>query len=398
MRFPSSTLYSGGTGRQLGLIAAGSATSVAGQAALPALLPMVIADLGITPRQAGIMLTVLAVASAASRYPGGRLSDGLSRKTVVTTAFLTWIVGFTVVAVAHSYALLVLGAAIVGLGAGLYIPASVALVTDLFIERRGTALSINNASVNLGGVAAAVLAGVATFLAGWRVTFIPIVLILMCVVILFHYQNDDPYVVSTVDLAVRDTLVRIFTLPSVRIALIGFFLFTFVWQGVLSFLPTFLQTRGFTPAISRIAFATLFGAGAIANPAMGRLSDHIGYIRVALLAAGLGLAGLSGLLIARGTAGMLVAVVLFASGLATIFPIMSGFIMDHVPTTNRGGDYGAVTAIYIGLGGLGPAYVGAVAQRFSYTDAFLGFIGCLLIGVIVLLRLPHGRTATASSE
>jgi MFS-type transporter involved in bile tolerance (Atg22 family) len=61
--------------------------------------------------------------------------------------------------------------------------------------------------------------------------------------------------------------------------------------------------------------------------------------------------------------------------------------MGIFPDANMGGDFGILRLFYMGVGSLGPTYVGLVAQRANYDLAFFGIIGVLLFGVVCLLRL-----------
>lgn len=77
-------------------------------------------------------------------------------------------------------------------------------------------------------------------------------------------------------------------------------------------------------------------------------------------------------------------IMLFAAGLTTYPPVMQSHLMDTFPNTNMGGDFGAYKTMYSGIGSLGPAYVGFVAKEATYSEAFGGFILCLIGSVILV--------------
>lgn len=65
-------------------------------------------------------------------YPGGRLSDALSRKTMLMSALLVTILGTLTIASASSYLVFVGGVTTFGVGAGLYWISLRTLLTDIF--------------------------------------------------------------------------------------------------------------------------------------------------------------------------------------------------------------------------------------------------------------------------
>lgn len=144
-------ISSGYSGRLLLLVGAGSLTIHLGWFVLPALLPTVIEDLRITATQGGLALSLLTFVAALSRYPGGRLADQLSRKTMIAFSLTTAMAGFAVLASATNYTTLLAGVALAGVGLGTYVPAGVAQISDLFERKQGRAFGLNNAASSVGG-------------------------------------------------------------------------------------------------------------------------------------------------------------------------------------------------------------------------------------------------------
>ncbi|USZ69909.1 hypothetical protein NGM10_16010 (plasmid) [Halorussus salilacus] len=71
-------------------------------------------------------------------------------------------------------------------------------------------------------------------------------------------------------------------------------------------------------------------------------------------------------------------------------PVMQTFLMGVFPDSSMGGDMGATRTVYLGVGAVGPAYVGYVAEVASYTAAFVGLAVCLLAaaGILVAMVSP----------
>lgn len=384
------SLFSGYAGRMLWVVALGTMASMTGRLVLSPLLPAIIEDLSITPSRAGFALTVMWGFSALMQFPGGRLSDRLSRKTVLVAALGVLIAGYTVLSVTPVYAVFLLGAAVVGVGTGLYPPAAITLLSDLFERKQGKALGIYASSLNFGGVASAGLAVAALAVAVWRAAFLPVLVVLAAVLVLIHRWNGEPYVVERPGLEIRATAGRVLGSPRVRWVIAASALFAFTWQGVASFLPTFLQIeQGYTATFAGNAFAGFFLVATVANPLAGAIGDRLRYTYVAAGASVFAGVGLAGLMAAGDALATLAAVAVLAVGLSSYWPVMNAYVLEGFPGSSKGGDFGALRTTFNVLGSLGPTYVGVVAERATYTLAYTGLVGCLACSTAITLWLAR---------
>lgn len=381
-------LVRGYAGRLLVAVSVGWLAIQSGRLVLSPMLPAISADLGITDAQAGFAFTTLWGLYAVLQYPSGRLSDALSRKTLLVAGLGLSAVGFAAVAAAPSYALLLGGAAVLGTGAGLYPTAARALVADLYTAKQGRAFGLHTASGDLGGVASAGLAAAVLATATWRVAFVPVVLVVAAVLLALHAWSREPYVLERRSLAVRDTVGRLLTGSRFRWLLVAYTLYAFTWQATAAFLPTFLETgKSFAPLVGQVAFAALFGVGAVAKPTAGALSDRVSRRLLTVGALVLGAVALAGVVLADSPAAAVAAVVVFAVGLLAFPPVMQSYLMDAFPDGSAGGDLGAMRTVYIGLGAIGPTYVGTTATVANYDAAFWGLVVALLAAAGIIARV-----------
>lgn len=387
-------LFRGHTGRMLGAVAMGNATIALGTLVLAPLLPAIIDDLGISAFQAGIALSVLWGLNALGQFPGGRLSDQFTRKTLLVAGLAGLVTGFLVLLVTPAivdsggtagFVSFLFGAAVVGIGSGLFPSSAYALLSDLFVDQRGRAFGVYTAHWDLGGAFAAGLAIVALSLGAWRAAFVPVVCLAVVVALLVHRWGREPYAVARPRLDLRGTVNRLFGDDTVRLVILAYALYLVTWQGAVSFLPTFLQfERGFDPALASGAFAMLFLIGVVVKPLSGAVGDRIGRSTVALGALVVGAVGLAGIVAAPTQELVLLSIVVFAVGLMAFSPPMLAFVMTLFPHGSAGGDFGGVRTVYLGLGSLGPTYVGFVAGRISYAAAFTGLVLSLIASALVL--------------
>lgn len=378
-------LFTGYEGRLLAAISLGWLAIQGGRLVLSPMLPEVKADIGMTDTQAGFGFTLMWGLYAVLQYPSGRLSDVLSRKLLLVSGLGIAAGGFVVLGVAPGYLVFLGGAAIVGVGAGLYPTAARALVSDLYVKRRGQAFGFHTASGDLGGVAAAGVSALVLAVAVWQAAYVPVVVAVLGVAAALHVWVREPYSVGAVDLALGATVKRLVGTSTVRRLLFAYTLYAFVWQAATGFLPTYLQEGKELPSIVATAsFALLFGVGVLAKPVAGSISDRVPRAVLAPAVVGVGAVALGVVVVAQSSIGVLLGTVVFAAGLMAFPPVMQAYLMDTFPADSAGGDLGAIRSVYIGLGAFGTTYVGAVADWMSYRLAFVGLAAMLAVSAVVV--------------
>lgn len=380
-------LLHGYEGRLLLSVSVGWLAIQAGRLVLSPMLPTVSADLGMTSTEAGLVFTVIWGLYALLQYPSGRLSDTLSRRLLLVAGLVLVTGGFALLGVAPTYPVFLVGAVVVGLGAGLYPTAARALISDLYVRRRGRAFGLHTASGDLGGLTAAGVAAIVLAVSVWRVAYAPVIIAVLAVAVALHVWGREAYAVARADLAITSTAQRILADDALRRLLVAYTLYAFVWQAATGFLPTYLQSgKGLPPWVGTVAFGLLFAVGVIVKPTAGALSDRVARDRLAPAVAGVGAVALFGVVLAPGTVTALLAVIVFSAGLMAFPPVMQAHLMDTFPTDSAGGDLGAMRTVYIGLGSLGPTYVGVVADVVTYRLAFVGLAAILGVGALLARR------------
>ncbi len=368
-----------------------------GLALVSPLLPTISESLRLTPLGAGIALSLLWGVRAVTQYPSGRLSDQLSRKTLLVAGLACALAGVGLTAVAPTYPAFLLAVAVLGLGNGLYPPASIALVSERFAERKGQALGVLIGTADLAGAAAGVLAVGLAAAATWRLGFLPVAVAVATVAVLTHRVNREPYVrPRRVRLELRSTGRRLLGDPHLRLVVAGFALWMVAFQSAVSFLPTFLVVeKAASLELAGGGFALLWGVGALVKPVAGRLGDRVGHLPVAAGTLALSAAGLVGLLLAVEVVAVVAWVVVFAAGLLATTPMVWAHVAAVSPDATVGGDVGALRTAFEGIGSLGPLLVGLVAERAGYLVGFAGLAVCLLAaaGIVGLLSVRERYNA-----
>ena len=372
-----------------------------GRFLLSPLLPAVIDSLATTTATAGVALGVFQLVYALAQYPSGRVSDASGRAVVVLPGLLVLVVGFVLLSVTTTVGAFVLAMVLLGVGKGLFASPSRALLSDLFVDRRGRALGLYAAGTDLGGLAAAgiafvVVGGGATALVGtgtipavsaldWRSPFVPVAVTLAVVAGLYASWSRETLSFERPDAGLLATVRRLVTTREQRETLFAFGLFFFVVGAWINFLPTYLtEAKGLAAPLPQVLFAVVFLVGATTKPVGGAVSDRVPRRLVAVCGLALSVGALWVVTVVGSPVALAAAIGVFAVGYKIQFPIVDALVLDAAPSDNLGGDVGAARAVFLGVGALGPAYMGAIATVAGYDVAIAGLVVCLLVAAGVL--------------
>jgi len=383
-------VFGGYGGQMLALLAITSTVSGMVKLVIPVVLPRIIADFEFGSSVAGFAFSAMTVSNAVALYVGGRSSDQLNRKTIIAVALAVFVLGLFLIMVSPGFALLLFGMVVVGTAYGLYFSTSFAQLADLFTDRRGLVFGVNNGAFTLGNALAPGLAVSVLTVGSWRATFVPMVVAFLLLFFAVHLLNIEDYVTGTVKFNVRTTVSRLAVSPGVRRSVLALGITAFVWQGFLNFLPTYLHLEwGYSEAVAGTVFGTMFLAGMAFQPAAGFLADRVGYARVAGLVVGLATTGLITIVFAFTGEYAIAGSFAAGIGISAFWPVMNTYLIGEFPDGTAAGDFGTTSAVSLGIGSLGPTFLGIVAERFTYALGFAGFAVCLgvVLALLVLLEL-----------
>src|SRR5690242_18127891 len=120
-----------------------------------------------TPIISGFLLGYIAVLPLI-----GRVADLVERQRVLLACLAVFVVGSTVTALASDLPVLVAGRVVQGVGGGGLVPATLAIVAQLWpADRRGVPLGVVGAVQELGSVLGPVLGALVLVVADWRAIF-----------------------------------------------------------------------------------------------------------------------------------------------------------------------------------------------------------------------------------
>lgn len=333
----------------------------------------------------GLVLTVMWAIYALLQFPSGVLGDVYGERRVALVALGLTGAGSLLLAFAPSYLLFGLFALFLGAGAGLYFTTATSLLAKQF-RNSGRALSVHTAGGSLAGLVAPVVAGAVAVRLGWRPAILLGAVAVLPVALLFAWrirpvepaggtvgERIDPGVV--LELLARPRVAYTAAMASATV---------FVWQSFASFFPTFLiEYWSFSTGSASLAFGVVFLLSALAQPAMGSLSDRIG--RDAALGSSVVVAAGGFVLILAGSSLLSAAVAVGLLGIGISWPgVIQARFMDAFADAERGSGFGLVRTVYMFLGALGSVVTGTLADAAGWTVAF-GLVAGLLVVVAASL-------------
>jgi MFS family permease len=165
---PASAVIRGDV-RVIGLIGFAHATSHFFHLLLPPLFPWLMPEFGLSFTQAGAMMTVFFVVSAAGQALSGFVVDRIGPRRVLLAGIACFVLAALLLGAANGYAMLLAVGALAGLGNSVFHPADFTLLNrKVSTARLGHAFSVHGLSGNLGwAVAPVFLTGIAA-VANWR--------------------------------------------------------------------------------------------------------------------------------------------------------------------------------------------------------------------------------------
>ena len=360
---------------------------------IPAVLPLLIADRGLTFFLAGLMVTSYNLTSSATQPVFGWLSDRYGKQVHVSTSLLISAVFIGLIGVVSRYPLLLACAGLAAIGHACFHPNALSMVSRIATaENRGRVTSLFVVGGNIGYAIGPLLAGgvVALFgLPGLMYLVIPAVI--MAVILrkvlprtMTHTPAADP---GTDRPRVSfSPLASLFAVSTLRACAVF---------SAVAFFPALLIGRGFDLFSANLMITLMLFAGVAGQISGGIIADAYGKKEVTIASL---LCSIPFLLIFLGSTGIVsyLALIVFGFFLWSSFAVTVAMSHEILPS-RVGMASGLMLGVAIGAGGIGVAINGMIADIYSLPTA-LYTIPVLIVGAAALMltvRYPWkilGRT------
>jgi YNFM family putative membrane transporter len=377
---------------------AGTIAAYADMYVTQSILPTLAAEFGVGAARAGLTVSAVVLAIAASSSLYGPLSDALGRRRVMAGA--TALLSLATLACAFAPSL----GALVALRAvqGAFVPGmtavSVAYAGDRYAERGLPAVvaGIIGASV-AGGLLGRVLAGGLAAAGGWRAPFVVFAVMTAAAALLLGrwLAPGDVRRSAGMRAAWSEMLQHLREPRLVGAYLVGGALF-FAFIGIFTYLPFRLAAPPYRLSPGLISSVYLvYAAGILSSRTAGRLSGALPPRRLIAVGLAIEAAGMA-LTLAEPLAAVVLGLVVLVVGTFVAQAVAPAFVNMTARTAKGGASALYLTSYYVG-GTLGAAVPGLAWQA----DGWRGVVGTCLVATGVAMvanhvlcgRVPRARTA-----
>lgn len=350
-------------------------------------VPFITDSLDISNTQIGFALTGMWLAYGLSQFPSGVLADRYGEKRIIVVSVGGTLVASLLVALAPMFAVFVVCVVLLGGVAGLHYSVATTLLSRTYDEM-GTAVGVHSMGAPLAGLTAPVAAAWVGVNYGWRPAVALAAAVALPVFVLFAWKIR-PTEPRRPDEPIREqfklgTIAEMLSRPSIVFTLGLAVTATFVVNGLISFLPTFLvEHRNYTPTLAGVVFSAYFVVRGGVQIGIGSISDRLGRdfaLAGCMLAS---VAGLVLLVVGPGAYAVAIGILLIGLG-ASYFPALDPRFLDELSEAERGTGFGLVRTIYVVTGATGSVGVGLLADSFDWAGAFLFLAGLSFTAFCVL--------------
>ena len=316
---------------------------------------------GLSPGEVGLLITAHSVGAGFGYLPAGILADRFSRRGLLLTATVWWVViGYTAASFAPGYWTLALMLAFAAVGDAAWHPMATGALVQHMPQRRALALGVHLSGGMLAEVIGPLMVGFLLEYLDWRVAFrlaiIPAVLMGLAMLYLHRHvePSGDPALTKS-DLG--DILSAWRTREGAAMFGLGVS-YSMSFIALLAMSPLFFQNyHGYSSAWTGVTFAVMLLGGGISAPVMGQVSDKWGRKRVVLLSA---LVAAGGILLAAFSSSpflLLPGVIVGGTALSGMRPVYLAAAVEMVGK-RESTSLGLVYAVMDGLGALGGLLAG----------------------------------------
>lgn len=375
------------------------------------LLPLFAESLGAGPAEVGLIVSLSTLTGVVFKLPAGALSDLIGRRVLLVGGVLVF--GLAPFAYLWTETLVFLGGLrlVHGLATAIFTPVALALVAELFLDRRGEAFGWYFAATQGGAMVGPLLGGWLISSQGFPVAFLAAGMIGCAGLLVYwglfahlgrtpeaipdplsHQETSSPRepasreegndVWGHVRGLAQDLRIWSASLTNAAEKLAN--------GALMAFLPLYGLSIGLSAAEVGLLFMVQGLVSLLAKPLVGRLGDTVG--RRLLIVGGLALCAATFSLIPQVTyfAGLLVLAAGFGAGEAVVSASAAALIADLSARASLGGGMGLRgTIMDLGHAG-GPLLAGVLVAAFSYQEAFaaIGAIQLLVAGLFWMALTP----------
>ncbi len=363
--------------------------------ALPAVLVFLKPALHLSYTKTGAIVLAATVTSALAQPLFGRAADRRATTWLLPTGIAVSALGISAASIAHSYWVVLMLAAISGLGVGAFHPEGMKLARHASGARRASGIALFQTGGNLGIALGPLLAGAALAAIGAKGGLLLLIPgCLVAVVMLRDFTRlSDTRRAGHEELQRRAGSDR----PRpFRLLLVTIGLRSVAYYGLFTFIPLWEVAHGHSKSYGTVLLSCVLFGGAFGTLCIGPLADRFPH-RVVLSATLALTPGLVVVFVLTGGAVGAVAIVLAGATIVSSFGLTTVMGQEYLPTRIATSS-GLTVGFAMGLGGAAAVLLGVVADAVDLRAALIVTAVAPALGVLVALRLPREERSGTSLE
>jgi MFS family permease len=363
------------------------------------ILPYLAADLGLTYSQVGVLMGWNYFTSFFVNLPGGLIVD-LVGKTGALLGLAVALTGlpYALLGFSTSYATAILCITFVGIGSNVWHPAALSFLARRYPTRKGLAMALHTMGGNVGSTCAPLAMGLALTVLFWRrvlllnfLVGVPLGFVLWRLLAKVEMARGEggltalslhEYGRAVRTMARNKGILLLCSLGGLR---------AMTSIGLFTFLPIYLAHElQYSPALVGAYMTVVQGAGILASPVSGVLSDRRG--RRPVLATGLVVTSflLAALALLKLQLFFVLVLAVLGFFLFSLQPVILAWMMDIAPANLGGTTVSALFGIQSLFAGFSPAICGFIADRFGILYAFYFLASTILAANALVYLIPGG--------
>jgi FSR family fosmidomycin resistance protein-like MFS transporter len=357
---------------------------------LPAILPLLIAHEGYSYLAAGLLITAYNVTSSFTQPVLGWLSDSRGFSVSISISLMISAVFIALIGIAHDYTLIMVLAVLAALGHACFHPAALGLVSRLCsAENRGRLTSYFVVGGDIGYAIGPILAGALVLWLGLPgLLFLVFPAIFMICALRYRLPGGIAGASAAYAGSPRSNTEEKHRSKIPFLILLTSSIFR-AWAifAAITFLPTYLVSRGCNLMEASTLVSLMLLAGVAGQIAGGQVSDRIGRKEYMIL----GLIGaVPSFFVFYTTTGIVsfAAMLVFGFSLWSTFAVAVAMSHELLPE-NVGLASGVMMGLAIGIGGLGVAITGVIADQYSLAAALWSIPLLLFAAMLFMVVLPY---------
>ena len=387
-------------GAVLGVCTLAFFATMAARLAISPVVPVIGEAFAVSNGSIGLALSGMWLAYATAQFPSGLLADRYGERSIILIAVGGTALASSLVAVAPSYLVFLIGTVVLGGVAGLHYSVATSLLTRT-LPNTGSAIGFHTAGAPLAGLLIPLGAGAVGTWIGWRWAVALGVAVAVPSAVLFYsvVRPTEPARPSESvwsRLRIRP-LFRLLARPPIALTMALSTCGAFVWQATASFFPTVLiEYHGYSEPLAGAFFSGYFAVQGLVQPALGTLSDRMGRYPAAAVVLGVGIGGY--LLLVLHSAVWAITIATVCAGIAMSWgaALLPKF-MDHLGPEERSIGFGLIRTVYMVLGASGSVGTGLVADAAGWGPAVL-VLAALQAGMLLVLLYAIARPGRKHSD